>query len=182
AREAPHTLQKRAPGGFSAPHEGQAITGLTLPQDAQAAAPERLELAEPARGQRPLVDVEGRLAAVGGIGEHVVDGEQAFGGEVRRPALVVGVRRLLAVAPVDEDEAERRAPRAGHRRRPPDDADDGVLEAGVDHRAPEEWKGVEPARAWVDQALVVVLPARLVLLGAVVMVDGEQQHTRVTSG
>ena len=53
-----------------------------------------------------------RAAAVGRVGEHVVDDERAAGRDVRRPELVVEVGRLVAVAAVDEQERQRRAPSA----------------------------------------------------------------------
>ena len=47
-----------------------------------------------------------------------------------------------------------------------------VLEPGVLDRAPEPRQRVHAAGARVDEAVVVVLPAGLVLLGAPVVVDG----------
>src|SRR5690349_22697701 len=64
-------------------------------------------LGERAGSQRPQVDVVRRPAAVGGIGEDVVDRERAAVGHVRRPALVVGLRRGLGVAAVDENHPQR---------------------------------------------------------------------------
>ena len=64
----------------------------------------------------------GRATAVGGVREHVVDGEQAAGRDVRHPQLVVAVRRLVAVTAVDEEERQRRRPSPRRRsasRRPP---------------------------------------------------------------
>ena len=58
--------------------------------------------------QRAPVHQVRRLAAVGGVGEDVVDHQQAAPRELRRPALVVVGRVLLGVPAVDEDQAERR--------------------------------------------------------------------------
>ena len=55
-----------------------------------------------------------------------------------------------------------------------DDGDDDVLESRVLDRPPEERQGVHAPGPRVDDLRVVVLPAGLVLLGSVVVVDGEQ--------
>ena len=70
--------------------------------------PDRLDLGEGAARQRGEVDVlVGRPAAVGGVGEDVVDGEHAAGHHPVRPAAEVGAGGLDAVAAVDEQ--QRRA-------------------------------------------------------------------------
>ena len=103
-----------------------------------------------------------------------MDGEPAAHRHGRRPALVVLPRRLLAVAAVDETEVERRAPAVRHRRRVADDADHARPQARPVHGGPPEGQGVDAAGGGVHQAVVVVLPTRLVLLGPVVVVQAEQ--------
>ena len=61
--------------------------------------------------------VEGGLAAVGGVLEHVVEHEQPAGHHEARPSFVVGERDVERVAAVDEHEPERRRPVRGDRRR-----------------------------------------------------------------
>ena len=85
---------------------------------------------------------------------------------------VVGAGRLHAVAAVDEQQGDGRAPVRGDDRRAPDDADDHILQAGVVDRRPERRQRVHPPGAGIDDGRVVVLPAGLVLLAAVVVVDG----------
>ena len=50
------------------------------------------DLGEGAGGQGTLVDLERGLAAVGGVGEDVVDGEGAAEGDPGGPAFVVPLR------------------------------------------------------------------------------------------
>ena len=56
----------------------------------------------------------------------------------------------------------------------PTTRDDRVLEAGVVDRAAEDGQRVHQPDLGVDQVGLVPLPARLVLLRAAVVVDGEQ--------
>jgi hypothetical protein len=60
----------------------------------------------------------------------------------------------------------------------PDDGHHGILEPGVVDRCPEEGQRVHLADPVVDDLGVVVFPARLVLLGAPVVIDGEQDDAR----
>ena len=59
-------------------------------------------------------------------------------------------------------------------RRLADHGDDVVVQAGGVEGVAQRRQGVEEARDGVDHRGVVVLPARLVFLGAVVVVDGVQ--------
>ena len=120
--------------------------------------------------------VEGGLPAVGGVLEHVVEHEQAAGHHEARPSLVVAERDVERVAAVDEHEPERRRPVRGDRRRAPDHRDDDVLETGALDRAPEPRQRVHAAGARIDEPVVVMLPARLVLLRPAVVVDGVQHR------
>ncbi len=70
---------------------------------------ERRGFVEAAR-QRPLIDPVRRLAAVRGVGEHVVDHERAAARDPAAPALVVVAGVLVGVAAVDEHQGEGRAP------------------------------------------------------------------------
>ena len=87
--------------------------------------------------------------------------------------LVVRPGRLLAVAPVDEHQAGGDVPASGDGGRVTDDSDREILRGRLSPWLSPEWKGVHPAGLAVDERVVVVLPARLVLLGAVMMVDAE---------
>jgi hypothetical protein len=62
------------------------------------------------------VDVVRRLPTVRGIGEDVVDQQEAAIDEVLVESCVVGASRLLGVATVDEEKCQRRGPEAGNRR------------------------------------------------------------------
>ena len=55
------------------------------------------EFGEVARFQRPLVDLERRATAVSGVGEHVVNRQDARRRHERRPLLVVAVGRFGTV-------------------------------------------------------------------------------------
>ena len=85
----------------------------------EVAAREGLEVAAP-----------GRLPAPFAAGEDVVENEEAPRCEVRGEAEVVGPADLLAVAAVDEEEAERRRPVRRDTARLADHADDEVLGPG----------------------------------------------------
>ena len=63
---------------------------------------------------------------------------------------------------------------ASDRGRGPDDGDDPVLEAGRLDGPAEVGEGVEPAGGGVDDLGVAVQLAGLVLLGAAVVVDAEE--------
>src|ERR687890_792774 len=65
-------------------------------------------LAEHARLQRALIDVEWCLAAVVRVGEDVVDDQCATDIDPAGPSVEVAVRGLLGVATVDEQEPQRR--------------------------------------------------------------------------
>src|SRR5262244_3939857 len=67
-------------------------------------------LGERAGSQRPQVDVVRRPAAVGGIGEDVVDRERGAERYPGRPPLVVGLGGGLGVPTVDEQQPQRRPP------------------------------------------------------------------------
>ena len=105
---------------------------------ARAASPTALGVSvNAADSSARQVDLVGRAAAVGGVREHVVDGRAAAGRDVRRPALVVAVGGLGAVAAVDEQERQRRRPVAADRGRVAHERDDRALQAGVEDRAAE---------------------------------------------
>lgn len=111
------------------------------------------------------------LAAVLRVREHVVDHQDAAGGDPRRPALVVGAGRLVGVPAVDEQQRQRAAPERGDVAGAADDRGHLVLQPGAGDGAPELAQRVQLADLRVHQGRVVVLPAGLVLLGATVVVD-----------
>ena len=97
-----------------------------------------------------------------------------------RPALVVDAGGLVAVAAVDEQEAPAAWPSAGATvGRVADHRDHRALEAGVVDRPAEARQRVHLPDRGVDEVGLVPLPARLVLLRAAVVVDGEQHPARV---
>jgi hypothetical protein len=102
-----------------------------------------------------------------------VEDQRAARHDVRRPAFVVAGDRLVGVAAVDEQHAERRTPERGHPLGPADDRDHLVLQARGGDRGAEDRQRVHLAEAGVDQLRVVVLPSRLDLLRAPVVVDGD---------
>src|SRR6185312_4706772 len=120
-----------------------------------------------------------RLAAVGRVGEHIVDGEQAARRNPWCPTLVVGARGDVGVAAVDEHHAERRPPQPGYLGGPAHHDHDVVLDPGRGQRGAQPWQRVQAAGARVDETWVVVLPAGLVLLRAAVMVHGDDQLARL---
>jgi hypothetical protein len=130
-------------------------------------------LFELAGAERALVDLERGAPTVGRVGKYVVNREPAALADVRGPAAVVRPRRRLAVSSVDEDQAGVGFPASSDSRRVTDDCDDQVLCTGLFHRPPKERQCVHPAGLPVDERVVVVLEARLVLLRAVMMVDAE---------
>lgn len=69
--------------------------------------------------------------------------------------------------------------RARDRDRRADDTYHDVFEIGREDRAPEERQRVHTPRLRVDDLGIVVLPSLLILLGAAVMIDGEQHRPRI---
>ena len=92
----------------------------------------------------------GRAAAVGGVGEHVVDRQGATNSDVGCPSLVVGSRRYLAVAAIDEQQPEWGAPVLRHDRRPADDGDHARLQPRVVHSPAKHRQRVHPTDALID--------------------------------
>jgi len=86
------------------------------------------------------------------------------------------------VTAVDEDEAERRRPVRGDPRRGADDPDDEVVGIARLDPLPPSGKGVHLAGRLVDEAPLVVGPARLHLLGAVVVVDAVEHGRSARRG
>ena len=93
---------------------------------------------------------------------------------MRGPALEIGRGGLVAVSTIDEHEAERPRPPRRDLGRVPDDGHDGVLESGLDDRAFEGRERVDLPRPGIDEARVVELLARLMLLRAGVMIYREE--------
>jgi len=81
------------------------------------------------------------------------------------------------MAPVDEHEAGGHVPAGGDGGRVTDDGDREVLRPGRLNGPSPERQSVDPAGLGVDEGVVVVLEACLVLLRATVVVDAE--HDRV---
>jgi len=68
------------------------------------------------------------------------------------------------MAPVDEDETRAHLPPGGDGGRVTDHGDDQVLGTGGLDRSTPRKQGIEAARFPIDERLVVVLPAGLILL------------------
>ena len=102
-----------------------------------------------------------------------MDHQQAAGPYVLHPCVVIRLRLLLGVTTVEEEERERRRPKRSDQLRTAEDGDDDVFHARVVKVAPQGGQCVEAPRVRVDQRRVVPLPARLVFLGADVVVDGD---------
>ena len=150
----PH-LSRRAP-----PLAG----GLLALEDAQRA--DAADFGELAVGQCPLVDLEGGLAAVGGVREHVMDRERPARRYPVRPAVVVPLGCGIGVPAVDEQHAQWCPPQLGHLDGAADDRDDVVLKASPHKRRTQPGQRVDQPGPGVNQPRIVVLPARLVLLRA----------------
>src|ERR1035437_7222899 len=164
---------------------GASPRGLTPPADAREPAPEHAQA--PLCGelmesfvQRAAVHVEGRLPAVVGVGEDVMDHQQPALIEVWGEAGVVGLGRLLRMAAIDEEERQRSAPVGGSLRRFAHHRDHPVLDPRFRLRTPEVGQRIDPAGARVQHGGVAVELAGLVLLRAAMVVDAEQQATMLT--
>ncbi len=120
------------------------------------------------------IDVVRRTAAVARVGKDVVDDQRAADRHPLGPAVEVLLGGGLTVPAVDEQQLQRSAPVASHHRRLAHHRDDRVVEPGGVKGAAEGGQRVEPAADRVDHRRVVPLPARLVLFGAVVMIDRVQ--------
>jgi hypothetical protein len=84
------------------------------------------------------------------------------------------------VAAVDEDQAQRGGPQAGHVGGAAHDHDHALLQAGGGQGGAQARQRVQAAGGRVDQVGVVVLPAGLVFLGTAVVVDGDHHLARGT--
>ncbi len=155
------------------PRDPPSADPLAGPLKQPQASLRRRDLGERAGSQRPLVDAgtgPGRRRP--GRGRRRGWRARRRGATQRRPALVVGTGPAASVWPPSMNSMpERRPPQPRHVGRPADDRDHVVVRgrraASV---ARNVRQGVQPAGRRVDQAGVVVLPAGLVLLGAVVVV------------
>jgi hypothetical protein len=99
-----------------------------------------------------------------------------------RPAVEVPLCRLLGVTTVNEQQPQWHSPAPRHHRRLADNRDDVVVQAGGVERVSQRRQGVEPAGGRIDQGGVVVLPARLVLLRAVVVVHRVDDRAGLLGG
>src|SRR5580698_622417 len=153
---------------------GASLRRAPPPQHSETAACSVVH--ELSRVQGRAVQLVGWPAAVGGVGEDVVNGQPAANRNVRRPASKVRPRRLLAVAAVDEAERQRTVPARGHGGGVTHDADDRGLECRLGDRVSPVGQRVDPPDIGIHQIGFVVVPSGLVLLGASVMVDGEHDR------
>src|SRR3954447_16375886 len=108
-----------------------------------------------------------------------MDGEQAAMSNVAGPSAIVGASMFHAVAAVDEQERERRAPMPGDDWRLTDDSDHAIFDARVEHGATKCRQRVHHPGLGIDDRWIVMLPTRLVLLRAAVVVDCEQDRRTV---
>lgn len=100
-----------------------------------------------------------------------MDDERPAGGHPLRPSVEVLCGCGLGVAAVDEQKLQGRPPPLRHNRRLAHDGDDVLVQSDGVERATKRRQRVEQSGDLVDQRGVVVFPAGLVFLGAVVMVD-----------
>ena len=85
-------------------------------------------------------------AAVARIREDVVNDQRAAGADPLGPAVVVLARGLLAVAAVDEQQLQRRAPALGHHGRLADHRHHVVVQRGLVERVPQRREACRNAR------------------------------------
>ena len=106
----------------------------------------------------------------------VVHGEIAADGNLGQPCCSIGAGFVIAVATIDEHHGRSggQQRRSVHRCR--DHEHHGRGEIGCFDSRAGKWKGVHAAGCGVDNGGVMMLPARLNLLGPTVMVNG--QHAR----
>lgn len=116
-----------------------------------------------------------RPATISRIREHVVNCKHPAAGNMRRPPLKILMSWLSPVTPVDEQERERRRPRAGHEWGPPDHSDHRSFQTCVVNRRAEERQRVHLSGSQIDHVAVVVFPTRLILLGAAMVINREQE-------
>ena len=156
---------------------------LRADEHSKTPARHRLDLGEAAAGDSGSVDLlERGLTTIGGVGEHVVDGKQPALHDVRRPILVVVACGQNTVSAVDEKKRERGCPGSGNGERCPDDRYDAAFESGSFDSPAKDRERVHSTGVRIDEFAVVVLPARLVLFGAAVVVDAEKQRGNMQRG
>ncbi len=98
------------------------------------------------------------------------------------PAVEVLLRGGVGVAAVDEQEPQRSSPGAGDHCGLADHGDDVVVQLGGVQGVPQRRQRVEQSGHRVDHRRVVVLPAGLVFLGAVVVIDGVEHAAGLLGG
>src|ERR1700689_987087 len=84
----------------------------------------------------------------------------------------------MAVTAVDEQDVERLAEVRGDGRRRSHETDDGGFQFRFGDRALPRGQRIQSTVARIDERLVEVFPAGLILLAAVVVVEGVQDRTR----
>ena len=119
-------------------------------------------------------DDKRRAATFGWVWEDIVDQQSAPWEQMAGKAAVIIPGSLLAVAAVDEQQPQGDAPVHGQPGIAGHDGDDCSLEARAGQVPAQLGQGIYLAQAGIPQVWIVKLLARLVFLGAAVMVNGKE--------
>ena len=101
-----------------------------------------------------------------------MDGENTAGEEMRRPGAIVGQCGIQTVSAVDENHPKPALPAGADDLTAGNNRNDGIFEASRRNIATKFAKAVELA-CRIDQGLIVVTFAGLMLLSATMMIKGE---------
>lgn len=127
---------------------------------------------EQTRRNREFPDLVRRPAAIGGVGKHIMDGQDSARHNPARPAAIIGERCLHGMTAIDEEHAERCRPVGGDLRGLAHDRDHHVFQTGAEQGSAQARQGLDGIQLGVEEIRVVILLARLMLLGAAMVIEG----------
>lgn len=119
-------------------------------------------------------DDKRRAATLGRVWKDIVDQQDAPWEQMAGKAAVIIPGGLLAVAAVNEQQPQGDAPVHGQLGIAGHDGNDRFFEAGTSQIPAQLGQGIHLAQPGIPQVWIVKLLARLVFLGAAVMVNGKE--------
>jgi len=121
------------------------------------------------------------LASLAGIGEDIVDGQDAPGHKVARPGNVIRECGRVRVSPVYEEHGQGRRPHTHRRGGRRHDGHHGVPETRLFHDPAEETEGVDLPFPLVEEVGIEVLLPGLLLFRSPVVIDGVEDAVVLTA-
>lgn len=104
-----------------------------------------------------------------------MDREESASHDVGHPSIIIIKGMLHCVAAINEEQAQRRAPPRGDIPRLTHNRDHGPFQASFAYGFPEKRERINSICLCVPNVGIEVLPARLILFRAAMVIDREQQ-------